>query len=384
MAEKVLDQGLPEERLEMEAVNANQSLPTEALNTLFNLSQDMLCVADFEGFFRIINPAFEKTLGYSREDLLKTPFIELVHVDDRKPTMDAMEQLEEGKSVTHFENRYRCKDGSYKWLAWKSVPVADERYIYAVARDITELKAAEDELQRYQRELAHIMRIGTMGEMASGIAHELNQPLTALVSYCGTAVSLMNSLSSPSQQLREILERAKEQAQRASNIIRHLREFISKEAGDRDLLDLDQVIRDIIIFLKYEVQDSGVKINYYPASRSCRIRANKIQLDQVLVNLVRNSIEAIVHANISSGRIVVQTRLLPNDSVEITVRDNGPGINTDMIDRIFNPFQTNKAAGLGIGLPLSRSIIESLGGSLWVDKDYRNGALFGLQLPVSG
>jgi PAS domain S-box-containing protein len=380
---KQRDQMLPERQQELIAAKVSQSLMSVALKSLFNLSQDMLCVADFDGFFQIINPAFQKTLGYTREELLKIPFIELVHVDDRKPTMDAMEHLEAGKSVTYFENRYRCKDGSYKWLAWKSVPVTDERYIYAVARDITESKAAEEELQRYQRELARIMRLGTIGEMASGIAHELNQPLTALVSYCGSALSLVNSLSLPSQQLHEILGRAKEQAQRASNIIRHLREFVSKEDGDKDLLDLDHVIRDIIKFLNFEVQDSGVRIIYYPASQSCKIRANKIQLDQVLVNLVRNSIEAIMQANIPAGRVVVQTRLLPNDSVEVTVRDNGPGINTEMIDIIFNPFQTSKATGMGIGLPLCRSILEALGGRLWVDKDYQDGALFGLELPVS-
>jgi len=187
----------------------------------------------------------------------------------------------------------------------------------------------------------------------------------------------------PSQQLREILERATEQAHRASNIIRHLREFVSKEDGEKDLLDLDQVIRDIIMFLKFEVQDSGVKIHYYPSCHPCQIRANKIQIDQVLVNLVRNSIEAIIQANIPTGRVVVRTRLLPNDSVEVTVRDNGPGIDAEMIDKIFNPFQTSKASGMGIGLPLSRSIIEALGGKLWADKECKAGALFGLELPVS-
>jgi two-component system sensor histidine kinase TtrS len=279
------------------------------------------------------------------------------------------------------------RDNEIRLIDFTLRPVIDERgntiLIIPEGRDITESRRAEEEIQRYQRELAHIMRLGTMGEMASGIAHELNQPLAALVSYCGTAVSLMNSQSSPSQQLREILDRAAKQAHRASKIVQHLREFVSKENAHKDLLDLDQLIREIIIFLKYEVQECGVTIKYCPASQSCRIRANKIQIDQVLVNLVRNSIEAISHAKIPDGRVVLQTRLLPNDSVEVTVSDNGPGIDAEMIDTIFHPFQTSKTTGMGIGLPLCRRIIETLGGKLWVEKNYQNGALFGFELPVS-
>jgi two-component system sensor kinase FixL len=111
--------------------------------------------------------------------------------------------------------------------------------------------------------------------------------------------------------------------------------------------------------------------------------ADKIQIEQVLVNMVRNSLEAIGHAKITEGRVVLQTRLLPNDSIEVTVTDNGPGIDAEMVSRIFHPFQTSKETGMGIGLSLSRRIIETHGGKLWVDDDYQNGALFGFTLPVS-
>jgi two-component system cell cycle sensor histidine kinase/response regulator CckA len=479
---------------------------------LFNLSVDLLCVADFEGYFRMFNSAFENTLGYSREELLKTPFIEFVHPDDRETTLDAMKRLASGETVHNFENRYCCKDGSYKWFAWNSVPGVEERVTYAVARDITEqktieqelvaqrdlfqtvlsnvpasifwkdrnsvylgvnerfakdagfrhpedlvgktdydlswtkeeadfyrecdrkvmdscepmlnieesqqqtdgrvvnlltnkvplldstgqvygmlgiymditkLKQAEDEVQRYQQELSHITRLGTMGEMASGMAHELNQPLTALVSYCGTAISLLKTLSSPPQQLREILERAGDQAHRASDIIRHLREFVSKGDNQRELYEIDQSVHGIIKLLKHDIQDSGVTIEFYPGCQGCKVMADKIQIDQVLVNIVRNGIEAIKNAKISEGRIVLHSRLLPNDSVEVTVADNGTGIDASIVDVIFDPFQTSKKTGMGVGLSLSRSIIEAHGGKLWLDKSYSSGALFGFVLPVS-
>jgi C4-dicarboxylate-specific signal transduction histidine kinase len=227
------------------------------------------------------------------------------------------------------------------------------------------------------------MRLGTMGEMASGMAHELNQPLTALVSYCGTALSLLNSLSSPPQQLCEILERAEKQALRAGDIIRHLRELVSKGNNQKEPLELDQAIRGIITLLKYEVQQSAVKIEFYPDCQACRVEADRIQIDQVLINLVRNSIEAISNAKKPGGRIVLRTRMLPNNFVEMTVADNGPGVDADIVNVIFDPFQTSKKTGLGFGLSLSRSIIEAHGGKLWVDEAYRNGALFGFELPVS-
>lgn len=492
-----------------ELEKANDAL--SIMGKLFNFSLDMLCVADFDGNFQVVNAAFENTLGYSREELLKTPFIEFVHPDDKVATLGAMKQLENGNTVHHFENRYRCKDGSYKWLSWNSVSVVEERIEYAVARDITEqkaiqqeltnqrdlfdsvlsnvpasifwkdrnsiylganeqfareagvqspneligksdydlawtkeeadfyrecdrkvidsgepmlnieesqqqadgrivnlltnkvplldsagqvygmlgtymdittLKQAESEIQRYQQELAHIARLSTIGELATSMAHELNQPLTALVSYCEAGRSLLNSLPSPPLQLSEVLERAEKQAHRASEIIRQLRHFVSKGDNQKELLELDRVIQDIISFLRIDAQRSGIKIEFYPNCPNCRVEANKIQIDQVLVNIVRNSIEAIRNTTITGGQIVLRTNLLPNNCVEVTVADNGSGIDAAIVDVIFDPFQTSKKTGMGLGLSLSRSIIEAHGGKLWVDKGYMSGALFGFQLPV--
>jgi two-component system sensor kinase FixL len=130
------------------------------------------------------------------------------------------------------------------------------------------------------------------------------------------------------------------------------------------------------------VQESGVKIELRLGGRTRKVLANKIQIEQVLVNLVRNSLEAIGHAKITGGRVVIQTLLLPNDMIEVTVTDNGPGIDITMAGKIFDQFQTSKETGMGIGLSLSRTIIEAHGGKLWADKDHQNGALFVFKLPV--
>jgi len=382
MAKKLNHKELQKRGKEQEATEAMQFSQDKPFERLFNLSLDMLCVAGLDGYFRIINAAFETTLGHSREVFLETPFIEFVHPDDVSSTLESVAQLSTGAPVTYFENRYRCKDGSYKWLAWTSMPMIDEGLLYAVARDITDKKRSEAERQYHQQEMAHVARLSTAGEMASGMAHELNQPLTAITSYCGTAASLLSSMSSPPAQLGEILERTTQQAHRASEIIRHLREFISKENLHKELLGIDKIISSVLEFLKFEVQEANIKIEFCPASKICTVEVDKVQIEQVLINLVRNSLEAISNANISSGQIVLQTRVLPNNLVEVTVADNGPGVNAETIYSIFAPFKTYKETGMGLGLSLSRTIIEAYDGKLWVDKDYQDGARFGFELPV--
>ncbi len=261
-------------------------------------------------------------------------------------------------------------------------PQGETVLIIPEGRDITAKKRAEEELQHHQQEIAHVIRLSTAGEMASGMAHELNQPLTALVSYCGTAISLVDSLPAPQQQLREILECASEQAQRAGGIIRHLRDFVSKDNNCLQSLELDQIIKDLNFLLSSELRNAAAKLEYHLEGQGCHIMINKVQIEQVLINLVRNSVEAIREANTDDGKVIVETRILEDGSVEVTVADNGPGIAADMIDKMFNPFQTSKASGMGMGLSISRSIIEAHGGKLWADKQRREGALFGFSLPV--
>jgi C4-dicarboxylate-specific signal transduction histidine kinase len=221
-----------------------------------------------------------------------------------------------------------------------------------------------------------------MGELASSMAHELNQPLASLVSYCGTAKSMLNTLSDLPPELADIMERASEQAHRAGSVIQHLREFISKESDHKHPIDIDQLIEQLDDLLSSELKSAKVELEHDLDRQGCKVMANKVQIEQVLVNLVRNSIEAIQGAATNGGKITVKTRVSENHSKEVTVIDNGPGIAADKSNEIFNPFQTSKATGMGMGLPISRSIIEDHGGRIWVDADRQDGSLFGINLPV--
>ena len=366
------------------------AISEQRFRAIFNSSYQLIGMLDTDGTLLEANQTALDLGGLKQEDVIGRPFWDTywwrysTAVQDRLKAV--IRDASQGKEMGYEEN-VLDGNGEIRTISLTLKPVLDLQgktiLIIQEGRDITDIKQAEEETQRHHQEMAHIIRLSTAGEMASGMAHELNQPLTAIVSYCGTAASLVNSLASPPKQLFEILERASEQAHRASDIIRHLREFVSKGGNRKESLDLDQVIRDIINFLKYEIQKGDVKVEFYPGCRPCKIKANKIQIEQVLINMVRNGLEAIGNAGITDGQIMVRSSVLSNNSIEVTVADNGPGVKPAMVDAIFHPFQTSKKTGMGIGLSLSRTIIEAHNGKLWVDKDYQNGALFGFELPVS-
>jgi len=274
---------------------------------------------------------------------------------DRDAVFGVFRQIIAGEieSLSKYENKLLTKNGEVRYIDWNNAieknPKGEIVGTLSSGQDITERKRAEEAAQRYHRDMAHVMRLSTMGEMATGMAHELNQPLAAIVSYCGTAESLVNSLPSPPQQLREIMVRTAEQAHRASDIIRHLREHVRKEDKGEETFELDQAIQNIITFLKWDVQESGVEIELRRGSQARKVKANKIQIEQVLINLVLNSLEAFEHAKIAGGRVVIQSRLLPNGMIEVIVADNGPGIDATMADNIFEQFQTSKKKGMRIG-----------------------------------
>ena len=361
----------------------------QRFRAIFNSTYQFIGVLDPDGTVLEVNQTALDFGGLKQMDVVGRPFWEThwwcysTAVQDRLKA--AIRDASQGKSVC-YEEDVLAKDNTTRTIDFTLKPVANQQgetaFIIPEGRDITDRKWAEEELRRHHRELAHVIRLSTMGEMASGMAHELNQPLAALVSYCGTAISLVKSLPAPPPQLRGILERASEQAQRAGSIIRHLRELVSKESDNKQPLDLDEVIRDLDILLSSELKSFKVKLEYCLDGRGREVMANKVQIEQVLVNLVRNSVEAIQSIRKYSGKVILTTQLLNDVSIELSVSDNGPGIDAGMIGKLFNPFQTSKTSGMGMGLSISRSIIEDHGGRIWADEQRHNGASFGFSLPV--
>jgi PAS domain S-box-containing protein len=343
---------------------------------IFNSTFQFIGLLDPDGTVLEANQAALEFGGLAPEDVVGRPPVSL-----RNALRDAAHGMlvRYEVSVTGKANEVRIFDFSLK-------PVMNDKgetiLIIPEGRDITELKKIEEEAKHHQLEAAHVMRLSTMGEMASGMAHELNQPLTAVISYCETAESLLEALPSPSPDLADILKRCKEQALRAGNIIHHLRELVSREQRSRKPVDLDQTIRDVMRFLAWELRDSNAKVELRLFSQGHKIMADTVQIEQVLINLIRNSLEAIKAASTDQGVIELQTVILPDGQLELTVTDNGPGIDPVINGKIFEPFQTTKASGMGMGLSISHSIIESHDGKLRVDENRKDGASIGFTLPV--
>lgn len=355
---------------------------------IFNSTYQFIGLLDPEGTILEANQTALDFIGLTNADVVGKPFWETPWWTHSPQLQN---RLKEGISdaahgeLVRFEAMHTGKEGQTAVIDFSLKPVLNEQgetvLIIPEGRDITERKHAEEEAKRMQQESAHVMRLSTMGEMASGMAHELNQPLTALISYCGTALKLARDMPSLPEGYVDILERASGQAHRAGGIIRHLREFVSKGTSNKTRVVLDDLIQGVIDFISWDRRDSGIQVAFLPGSLSREVFINKIQVEQVLINLIKNSFEAIRGAGISDGQVEISTRLTAEGLVEVTVADNGPGIDPAVAGSMFNPYQTSKEDGMGMGLSISRSIIEAHNGKLWADEQRKKGALLCLSIP---
>jgi PAS domain S-box-containing protein len=356
---------------------------------IFDSSYQLIGLLDADGTLLQANQTALDLGGVRKEDVIGRAFWDTYwwrySTDVQNRLKAAIMKASQGTPVGYQED-VLAADNAIRTIEFTLKPVENQQgevvFIIPEGRDITDNRRAEEERQRHRQEIAHVIRLGTMGEIASSMAHELNQPLAALASYCDAAMTLARTLPEPPQRLFDILERATEQAHRAGNIIRHLREFVGKEKDSIRPLDLDLVIEDLGVLLGSELKTAKVRLEQQLGSQGRKVMANKVQIEQVLVNMVINSVEAIQGARTTGGKVVLRTCLLEDGSVEVTVTDDGPGINAGMFEKMFNSFQTSKASGMGMGLSISRSIIEAHGGKIWADRQRRDGAVFGFSLPV--
>jgi PAS domain S-box-containing protein len=352
----------------------------EELNQFFNVSLDLKCIANTDGYFLRLNPAWKKILGYTREELMAKRFLEFVHPDDLDRTREAVSTLSSQQEVISFENRYRCKDGTYRWLEWSSSPAGN--LIFAAARDVTERKRAEAEASNARRELLRMERLSRMGELTASLAHELNQPLTAILSNAQAALRFIQSGNPDLNELGEILQDISNDDKRAGSVIRSLRGMMKQEEREREPLSINDILSEVVSLFHSEAVLRNVNINMEFTESLPTVLADKIQLEQVVLNLMMNATEAMDQEAPESRKIFLKTRRADHGTVQVAVRDWGPGIEEEKLDRVFQPFFTTKGAGLGMGLSISRSIIEAHGGRLWAENNRDKGATFFFEIPV--
>jgi C4-dicarboxylate-specific signal transduction histidine kinase len=249
--------------------------------------------------------------------------------------------------------------------------------------EIDERKRAEDRAQQHLAELAHVARLSTVGEMMAELAHELNQPLSAICSHAQACTRLLASGDRDyAEDLAASLNQVNEQGTRAAEIIRHVRRFVVKAKRSEAVVDVNAMIRDVAELMSIDARMAGAETVFELAESLPTVVGDRIQLEQVLVNLMRNGFEALREADCTPRRLIVRTALDDANTIVVGVCDNGLGIASDVFDRIFQRFFTTKTGGMGMGLSVSQSIIKSHGGTLWAAANPGGGAAFHFTLPV--
>ncbi|MDI1230052.1 MAG: ATP-binding protein [Methylobacter sp.] len=252
-----------------------------------------------------------------------------------------------------------------------------------ISTDISELKRREQKDKEHLNELAHVTRLGLMGEMASGIAHEVNQPLAAITSYTQVSLNLVNTEDPDLVKLTEILYKTQQQALRAGQIIHRMREFVKSHAKHRSSSDINSLIHDAVDLCIAEVKKNDIRLTFVLENNLPSISVDHIQIEQVIINLIRNSIDALQNIPVKQQRqLSIQSRLTLNNEIEIRVKDNGLGLAQDEKQKILMPFYTTKKDGMGMGLSISRSLIEAHEGTLYFDSESGKGTTFYFTLPI--
>ena len=256
----------------------------------------------------------------------------------------------------------------------------ERRFFTGFVRDLTERQTTERRLQDVQSELVHVGRITALGEMASALAHELNQPLTAAANFMKGCLMLLDREPLDRLRLRDMIGQAADQALRAGQIIRRLRDFVSKGEADRRIENLAKLLEEAGALAMIGAREKGVRLSFEIASGVAFVLADKVQVQQVALNLIRNAIEAMDDA--PRRNLVVGATPTADDMVTVYVSDTGHGIAAEVAGQLFQPFMTTKAQGMGVGLSISRTIIEAHGGKIWVEPNPEGGTIFKFTLPA--
>lgn len=256
--------------------------------------------------------------------------------------------------------------------------------VSCAVEDITARRRAEQELRQHQEELAHVARLNTMGEMATGLAHEINQPLTAITSFCSVGERALDETETIDAELfRELFQEMKTQAFRASEIIRRLRELVDKRTPVRSRVDVVEPIREVLHLLDSDLRQRDVRVEQTTEPSIPAVWIDRIQIQQVLVNLILNAVDAMSETPRKQRSLEITASRKDDNSIEVSVRDTGKGVFIDSDDQVFDAFFSTKHEGMGMGLAISRTIIESHRGRLWWTPNSDRGATFHFTLPIA-
>ncbi|MEY3758820.1 MAG: hypothetical protein RIR39_311, partial [Pseudomonadota bacterium] len=334
---------------------------------------------------------WKEMIGYAEDEILpiKQEWLDRVHPDDQITVAEVLQAYLDGKTDIYVaEYRLRCKNGSYKWILARGMVVdyteeGTPLRMIGTHTDISKRKFQELQDKEHLNQLAHVTRLGLMGEMASGIAHEVNQPLTAIATYAQVSLNLIKAESPNLDKLAEVVYKTQQQAFRAGQIIRRMREFVKSNTKQVATTDLNELIQDAVGLCLPDLKRSNITLTLQLQSPLPLINVDKIQIEQVIINLVRNSADAFDSCLENQQKeISIDSLLTLNEGIEVRVKDNGSGIAEDQQQQILMPFYTTKTEGMGMGLSICCSIIESHEGHLKFNSKVGKGTTFYFTLPI--
>jgi two-component system sensor kinase FixL len=367
--------------------NADKHSAAE-LRALLEAAVDAIIMIGEDGVVENFNPATERLFGYSQSELKGQPVELLMPEPYRSQHKRYMKRYLRG-GEPHIigigrEVEGRKSDGRVFpiWLSVGEARIAGGRRFVGIIRDLTEIRAAERDRHALEARLEQVGRVSLMGEMAAGIAHEINQPLTAIANYSQAAKRMFATNDPSSDDLEQACRGIAEQAHRAGKVIENLRSFIGKQEVSKSVIDINNAIRDVMTLIKSDTRAAGIPLELRFADNLPAVNGNAVQLQQVLLNLTRNAVDAMRSALRKEEGIAIETGRTGDGGVRLSVSDHGGGIPPSLANAIFHPFVTTKKDGLGVGLAISQTIVRAHGGVLSYHNEPGGGVTFDVSLPA--
>src|SRR5262245_8655133 len=340
---------------------------------------------DKNHYFIMTSPTFQAMVGYTDDELKKLTPLDITPEGDREINKALFKELQEGKRQ-HFElvKRLLRKDGKLIWIQLYVFRIPDResvgQHTFGLDFDITEKMQAQNALQAAHAEFARSAQVNRMGAMTASIAHEINQPLAALVANASAGLRWMAHTPPALDEARECFEQIVHEGQRAADVIQTVRAMFKSKELPRVSIDLNQLIHEVLALAQGALQRHGIIVHTELDETLVPVTGHRVQLQQTLFNLVTNAIEAM--ESVADRKMLIKSDLESSGEVRVTVEDSGSGIDPENIDQIFGSFFTTKAEGMGMGLSICRSIIESHGGRLWASPSATRGAILRFTLPT--
>jgi PAS domain S-box-containing protein len=354
---------------------------------LLNLTHDSVFVRDMSDVVTFWNRGAEEVYGWTSKDAVGQVSHDITRTIFPAPLKQINEELL-GTGRWEGELTHTRRDGTQVVVASRWSLQRDEQgnpvAILETNNDVTERKRAEEALQKAQAELAHVARVATMGELTSSIAHEVNQPLTAIVTNGNACLRWLASEPPNLDEARESVERIIREGHRASEVVGRVRALFKKTAPDTARLDINDLIQDVVTIVHGEIFRNKVLLRTELASDLPPVMGDRVQLQQVLVNLIINGIESMSAVTDHPRKLLIRSQRHEPDGVLVAVQDSGGGIEEQNFDQLFDAFFTTKPDGLGMGLSISRTTIMAHGGRLWTTANDSRGATFQFTLPTNG